>query len=378
MALLQECPECKKRFSLKRKTCLCGFSLSKFSGKVYWIEFYLNGRRKRERIGPNKQAAQQRLREALKLRTEEKYIDKDPAAKLSLGELSTWYLQLPEVQAKDSYRRDKDFIGHLKRILGDATKIINITMGKCESYQKIRSSELSPRHPGENIQPCTINKEIACLKTMLNRAVRHGKLDHNHLSKVKRLQENNVRMRILTEEEFDNLLSACDLHIRPIVAMGYFMGIRFNEALLLEWPEVDLKKGFIRLSPQRTKTDCARVIPIHPIVKTMLENLPKGLHTNRVFLRDGKPFEWMKHSFKSACRRAGIENFTFHDLRHCALNNLRKPGNDFFQIMALSGHKTISVFKRYNLVTEEELAGIKWPEKGRITGTIDPYMDTKN
>lgn len=63
------------------------------------------------------------------------------------------------------------------------------------------------------------------------------------------------------------------------------------------------------------------------------------------------------------------KNFTFHDLRHCALNNLRKAGNDFFKIMAMSGHKTISVFKRYNLVTEEELAGIKWPSQGNVSAT---------
>ena len=86
----------------------------------------------------------------------------------------------------------------------------------------------------------------------------------------------------------------------------------------------------------------------------------------RVFLRHGQPFEEIKHSFQSACKKARIENFTFHDLRHCALNNLRKAGNDYFRIMAMSGHKTISVFKRYNLVTEEELAGIKWLPGGTI------------
>jgi integrase len=143
--------------------------------------------------------------------------------------------------------------------------------------------------------------------------------------------------------------------------MAYCVGMRKDEITRLTWPEVDLKKGFVRLPAERTKTDSSRNIPIHPEVTAMLERLPRGLHTERVFLRNGQPFDEINHRFQSACKKAKIENFTFHDLRHCALNNLRKAGNDFFQIMAMSGHKTISVFKRYNLVTEEELAGIKWP-----------------
>ena len=146
--------------------------------------------------------------------------------------------------------------------------------------------------------------------------------------------------------------------------MAYCVEMRKDEITRLTWPEVDLKKGFVRLPAERTKTDSSRNIPIHPEVKTMLERLPRGLHTERVFLPNGQPFDEINHRFQSACKKAKIENFTFHDLPHCALNNLRKAGNDFFQIMAMSRHKTISVFKRYNLVTEEELAGIKWPTFG--------------
>jgi len=102
MGLLQECPACKKRFSLARESCHCGFKMKKSSGKTYWIEFYEFGPRKRERIGPNKEAAQQRLRDVLKARTEERYIEKDPATRLSLGTICAWYLDLPEVKAKDS------------------------------------------------------------------------------------------------------------------------------------------------------------------------------------------------------------------------------------------------------------------------------------
>lgn len=152
--------------------------------------------------------------------------------------------------------------------------------------------------------------------------------------------------------------------------------MRKDEIVRLTWSEVDLRKGFIRLPGKRTKTDSPRIIPLYPEVRITLEKLPRGLHTDRVFLRHGQPFDEIKHSSHSACKKAKIEEFTFHDLRHCTLNNLRKAGNDFFQIMAISGHKTISVFKRYNLVSEEELAGIKWPERGRIGGTVDTYMDT--
>ena len=70
-------------------------------------------------------------------------------------------------------------------------------------------------------------------------------------------------------------------------------------------------------------------------------------------------------------------NFTFHDLRHCAINNLRLVGNDHFVIKRASGHKTDSAFQCYNLVTEEEMKGMKWlDEKEEKSGTMDTYMDT--
>ncbi|OPX40702.1 MAG: hypothetical protein B1H13_06140 [Desulfobacteraceae bacterium 4484_190.3] len=64
-----------------------------------------------------------------------------------------------------------------------------------------------------------------------------------------------------------------------------------------------------------------------------------------------------------------IENFRFHDLRHTCINNWRLQGHDFFRIMAASGHKTISVFKRYNTVSEEEL-------KSLVNPRMDTIMDT--
>jgi len=377
MALLQECPVCKKRFSLERESCRCGFKMKKSSGKSYWIEYYQFGRRRRERIGPNKEAAQQRLREVLKARTEERYIDKDPAVRLALGDLCRWYLDLAEVKKKDSYVRDTDMIENLNRILGEGTKIKDITQGKMESYRQKRLEEKSSRRLGQNIQPSTVNKEANCLKAIFNRAVRHGVLKNNPLSGLKGLQENNIRMRILSPQEFERLLVTCPPHIRPIIEIAYFMGLRQGEILHLTWREVDLAAGFIRLPAGMTKTDQGRSVPIHPRVRETLSRLPRGLHTARVFLFRGEPFGEFKYSYRTACRKAGIKDFTFHDLRHCALNNLRLAGNDYFKIMAASGHKTMSCFKRYNLVTEEELATIKWTPEGEKTPLVATNIDTK-
>jgi integrase len=212
---------------------------------------------------------------------------------------------------------------------------------------------------------------------MLNRAVRHGKIESNPIRDVKALPENNVRERILTQDEFERLLLACPEHLAPVVITAYFLPMRFSEIVKLTWDELDIERGFIRLPPERTKTRVGRPVYLHPRVVEMLRSIPRGLHTNRVFLREGQPFNVVKRSFKTACKKAEIQDFCFHDLRHCAINNLRLAGNDYFKIMAMSGHKTMSVFKRYNLVTEEELSAIKWHDEGGKSGEIDTYMDTR-
>ena len=101
----------------------------------------------------------------------------------------------------------------------------------------------------------------------------------------------------------------------------------------------------------------------------MLRSFPRTIH-GRVFTMDGKPLSDIKKSFNTACKKAGIEGFQFHDFRHICINNWRLEGNDFFRIMAASGHKTMEVFKRYNTVTDEEI-------KKLVPGPMDTYMDTK-
>jgi integrase len=151
--------------------------------------------------------------------------------------------------------------------------------------------------------------------------------------------------------------------------------MRQGEILFLTWGQVDLKEGFIKLAPEHTKTNEGRLVPLNGELVDMLRAMPRGLPGVRVFPYRGKAFgSSFQRAFETARKRAGIEDFTFHDLRHTAINNWRLQGHDFFRIMAVSGHKTMNVFKRYNTVSKDELRALV----GEIEVRMDTNMDTTN
>lgn len=366
MGLLIECPQCKKRNSDTAKACTgkkkdgtpCGFRLAKFSGRVWWIEWYQDGQRKRERIGPHKEAAEQRLREVLSARAEGRYIKKSPDVKTHFKDLTVWYLGLAEVKAKRSYKRDQELVARLLPHFGFRL-LKDISPALVESYKQKRLAEPSGRTPTKTTAPATVNREITCLKVIFNKAVKEGKSDRNPAHGVKQLKENNERDRILTPEEYARLLAHCSPQVKSIVKMAYFTGMRQGEILHLTWGMVDLKEGFIKLAPEHTKTREGRLVPLAPEVVEMFKAMPRGLPGVRVFPYKGKAFgSSFQKAFETARKRAGIEDFTFHDMRHTAINNWRLQGHDYFRIMAASGHKTMNVFKRYNSVSREELKAL--------------------
>jgi integrase len=80
--------------------------------------------------------------------------------------------------------------------------------------------------------------------------------------------------------------------------------------------------------------------------------------------------ESVKTAFKGACRKAGVLGFRFHDLRHCAVTNFRKAGVSDSVIMSISGHKTHSVFRRYDRIDRED----RHNALGRVESLIDTGM----
>ena len=372
MGILIECPKCRTRGSVSRKVCKCGHTVQKADSKNYWVEFYEGGRRRRERIGRSKQAAENRLREIQTAKAEGRHIKKYKNAQITLGQLRDWYLELAEVRQKRSHADIARCINDVLSRLGERTFCSSLKPEDIERFRKQRLSENTQR--GRPAKPATVNRNVANFRAMINKAIEHGKLDSSPIGKVKALEENNVRNKLLTREEFLRLLENCSNDIKGFVFIAYYLPMRQSEIMNLTWDEIDFKNGFIRLGGDRTKNKSGRVVPLHPEVIAFLMSLPRPIRGGYVFEK-----RWFnRRAYYKAVEAAKLSDFTFHDLRHCAINNLRLAGNDHFVIKQASGHKTDKVFERYNLVTEAEMKGIKWyEEKGGDFGTMDTYMDTK-
>jgi integrase len=352
MGLLVECPECKRRNSPKAKNCKCGYSLAKFSGKVYWIEWYQEGRRKRERIGPNKAAAEHREREVKSARAEGRYIRKSPDARMRFKDLAKWYLELTEVKAKRSYAKDQM---HCKRLLAQFGHrfLKDITPSMVEAYKQKRLVENS--HRRKPTKPATVNREVTTLKTIFNKAMKNGKAERNPAQGVKLFKENNERDRILSPEEYSRLLAHCPAHLKPIVKVAYLTGMRRGEILNLTWGQVDIKQGLIKLSGEDTKTNEGRLVPLNRELVEMFKAMPRGFPQAPVFTYQGRSMAEMKRSFTNACKKADIEDFTFHDLRHTFNTNAYRAGVPIPTIMKITGHKSMAMFRRYTTITLEDL-----------------------
>lgn len=251
---------------------------------------------------------------------------------------------------KRSWHDDVCSIKHLKSFFTDCLAM-SIKPSLIEEYILKRKKDITHkrRHP----KPATINRELACLKTIFNRAIQNGKCERNPMSCIKFLKENNKRDRVLSREEFQSLLDVSPSHLKPILITAYETGMRAGEIFSLAWEQVDLEQGFITLKAEQTKTNEGRKIPISQWLYATLSGIQEK--EGNVFLYNGKSVRSVKRSFKQACKKAGIENFRFHDLRHTFVTNMRKAGKQDRVIMAITGHKTMSMLTRYDTVDEDDL-----------------------
>jgi integrase len=203
----------------------------------------------------------------------------------------------------------------------------------------------------KGLKNSSCNGTIGILKRMFTKAVEWEMVEEDVLKrirKVKPLRDDSKRLRFLSKEECQTLINYCDSHLRPIVLTALNTGMRRGEILGLKWDEhIDLKHGFILLN--KTKNGERREIPINDTSKSTLHSLTRRLDVP-VFYdpATGNPYQDVKKSFKTALRKAKIQDFHFHDLRYSFASLLIMAGVDITTVSRLLGHKSLSMTLRYS------------------------------
>lgn len=321
---------------------------------VWWIDYYFRGQRKRERIGVDRKFAERVLGKRRVEIQEERFFNKKEQCRLTIRELAEKYLDYSK-RNKRSWRRDVTSCKHLVAHFG-GKQLRTITPESIERYKTKRLQERPRRGSAPKMAPASVNRELACLSAIFSWAERNAWIEGNPVRKVKKLREANERDRILSEEEFRALLDAAAPHLKPILLIAYHTGMRKGEILSLTWDRVDLSRGLIRIRGGATKTDQGRVVPLIPDVIVAVRSLPRRIGSAWVFGFGAKrPLADVRTAFQKAKENAGIEDFHFQDLRHCFVTCARRAGVDRFTIKSITGHRTDSVFDRYNTIEEADV-----------------------
>jgi integrase len=205
---------------------------------------------------------------------------------------------------------------------------------------------------GKPRKPASVNREMACLSRICSMAVDNGLLQTNPCGKVKRLRENNIRTRYLTDAEEEQLMAAINEHyerLRPIIIVALNTGMRQGEIVSLKWSQVDWQRNLITVI--NTKNGVDRTIPMNETVRDLLIRRWREAEQSKARIFD-EPALLVCHSFSRLAERAGLIDFKFHDLRHTFATRLA-PHTDAFTLAALLGHKTLAMTARYTHPTDE-------------------------
>ncbi len=330
----------------------------------YWIDYYVSGQRRREKIGTSKALAETVLKKRKVEIAENKFLDIRQEQKIRFSCFADEYMELYSKPNNIAWKRSiLPNMKALKRFFVDRL-LTEINPHLIEKFKVERIKEVSP---------AATNRALTLLKSMFNRAIEWEKFDTvNPVTRVKFFREDNHKLRYLEKEEIKRLINNCEDSLRSIIIVALNTGMRKAELFNLKWHDIDFNNGVIHLL--RTKNGEKREIPMNEAVKTAMVITRKNPDSAYVFsTKRGNPYTDIRKPFARSLKRAGIENFRFHDLRHTFASQLAMAGVDLNTIRELMGHKSTRMTIRYAHLS----ANHKTHAVDLLGRCMDTTMDTK-
>lgn len=322
---------------------------------VYWAKYYKNGKPIRESTGTIKYEDAKRflkLKEGRVARGLPLGVRLD---RVTLDDLEKDYLNDYEINGKRSIIRARQLAAHLKEFFG-GYRAVDITTDRIRAYVKFRKDQAKEKE--RTLANGTINCELAALKRMLNLGAQAGRVVNRPYFEM--LEENNARSGYFERDEYLALRGVLPDHAKVPVAIAYHTGMRKGEILGLQWDQVNLVEGKIHLTPDQTKNKTPRTIFLRAellevlmIAKQIRDR--EYLNCPWVCQKDGQRLKSIKRAWVTALKHVGLEGRLFHDFRRTAIRDMVRAQVPEKVAMAISGHRTRSIFDRYNIVSEADL-----------------------
>ncbi len=228
----------------------------------------------------------------------------------------------------------------------------------------------------EDKAPATINRSLQLLVQAMRLAMSRHKL--TSIPSIRHLREDNTRQGFLEKDEVDALVAVLPPYLKDVVTFGYLTGWRRGEILGLTWHDVDRDGRLIRLPGDRAKNGRPRSVPIEgEELQVLVERRYQARLVEQdgaikvvdyVFHKDGEAIGDFRKPWTKACINAGlfylvkdergrerkVPEKLFHDLRRSAVRNMVRAGVPERVAMEISGHRTRSIFDRYDIVSRRD------------------------
>lgn len=319
------------------------------------IDFTFKNRRIRKVLGYSKRKA-----EEIMIRIKDDILDgsyglkKQKKEEILFEKFAKEYFEEYSKLNKRAWRRDQSSLKHLIPFFKGKT-LSGIPPDLIEKYKAKRRTQKG--RAGQNIMDSTINRELALLKAIFNKAIEWGKIENSPAKRVKLFRIKNTKERILTDEEMKRLIKTSEesssQHIKMFLTIALNTGMRMSEILTLRWENVFLSRGYILI--EDSKSGKSRKVPLNRVVIEAIKNIDRSSEYLFFNERMKKRLGSIRRSFEIACRRADITGLRIHDLRHTAATKMIEAGIDLVTVSKILGHSKIDMTMRYCHPTPENM-----------------------